>query len=98
MPFAFEDDYGNQWVSFRFEIESLNASTGNSLVVRDLDILYDWERTFDESDGFDRELNQGVALAQGTGSADIPFAVYTSNGGAGSLTSASPLHPDTTVP
>ena len=82
VPFAFEDDYGNQWVSFRFELESLNASTGSSLVVRDLDILYDWERTFDESDGFDRELNQGVALAQGTGTADIPFAVYTSNGGA----------------
>ena len=51
-------------------------------MVRDLDILYDWERTFDESDGFDHELNQGVALAQGTGTADIPFAVYTSNGGA----------------
>jgi hypothetical protein len=82
VPFAFEDDYGNQWVSFRFELESLNASTGASLVVRDLDILYDWERTFDENDGFDRELNQGVALAQGAGTADIPFAVHTSNGGA----------------
>ena len=82
VPFAFEDDYGNQWVSFRFELESLNASTGASLVVRNLDIVYDWERTFDENDGFDRELNQGVALAQGTGTADIPFAVHTSNGGA----------------
>ena len=35
VPFAFEDDFGNQWVSFRFELESLNASTGSSLVVRD---------------------------------------------------------------
>ncbi len=82
VPYAFEDDYGNQWVSFRFELESLNASTGSSLVVRDLDIVYDWERTFDETDGLDRELNQGVALAGGAGSVDVPFVVYTSNGGA----------------
>lgn len=79
---AFSDAYGNDWVRFRFELESQNATTGSTLVMRNLDIVYDWERGFDEDDGFDRELNQGVALAGGSGTVDVPIAVHTDNGGA----------------
>ena len=82
VTYAFADAYGNEWVSFRFELESTNASTGSTLVMRNLDIVYDWERSFDEADGFDRELNQGVALAGGSGSVDVAFAVHTNDGGA----------------
>ncbi|MGB1098619.1 MAG: hypothetical protein ACPG34_05000 [Poseidonia sp.] len=76
-----QDEFGRYWVMFRFMVDSPNASSGTTLDLVDLDIVYDYATTLDETDGFDIELNQGVALWTGGATATVPVAVYSSTGG-----------------
>ena len=76
-----QDEFGRNWVMFRFMVDSPNASSGTSLNLVDLDIVYDYETVLNEADGFDIELNQGVALWTGGATAEVPIAVSTSSGG-----------------
>ncbi|MEC8398232.1 MAG: hypothetical protein VXZ34_01465, partial [Candidatus Thermoplasmatota archaeon] len=74
---------------FRFMVDSPNASSGTSLDIVDLDIVYDYSTVIDETDGFDIELNQGIALWTGGATATVPIAVYTDSGGGVSLSDLS---------
>ena len=76
-----QDEFGRYWVMFRFMVDSPNASSGTTLNLVDLDIIYDYGITLDETDGFDIELNQGVALWTGGATTTVPVAVYSSTGG-----------------
>ncbi|MEC8632919.1 MAG: hypothetical protein VXY10_05740, partial [Candidatus Thermoplasmatota archaeon] len=76
-----QDEFGRYWVMLRFMVDSPNASSGTTLDIVDLDIVYDYGTTLDETDGFDIELNQGVALWTGGATATVPVAVYSSTGG-----------------
>ena len=84
-----EDEFGRYWVMFRFEVDSPNASSGTTLDIVDLDIVYDYATTLNAADGFDIELNQGVALWTGGATASVPVAVYTDSGGGVSLSDLS---------
>lgn len=76
------DEFGRNWVTFRFAIESPNASSGTSLNVVGLDVVYNYSTTINTLDGFDIELNQGIALWTGGGAnARVPIAVHTDTGG-----------------
>ena len=86
-----QDEFGHYWVMFRFMVDSPNASSGTTLDLVDLDIIYDYGITLDETDGFDIELNQGVALWTGGATATVPVAVYSSTGG-GVMLSLSLIH------
>ena len=48
-----QDEFGRYWVMFRFMVDSPNASSGTSLDIVDLDIVYDYSTVIDETDGFD---------------------------------------------
>jgi len=76
------DAYGNEWYRFKFEIDSPNATTGTSVVLRDLNIMYNWSRVLDESNDIDRELSQGVALQNSSEMVDVPVEVSATGGGA----------------
>ncbi|MEC8817441.1 MAG: hypothetical protein VXX34_08605, partial [Candidatus Thermoplasmatota archaeon] len=84
-----QDEFGRYWVMFRFMVDSPNASSGTSLDIVDLDIVYDYSTVIDETDGFDIELNQGIALWTGGATATVPIAVYTDSGGGVSLSDLS---------
>ena len=81
---SYEDDYGNQWVTFQFKVVNANAASGTQVSVRDLDITYNWDATLGASINFDRELNQGIALGTG-GSVDVPLSLSANSGGAVNL-------------
>ena len=76
-----QDEFGRYWVMFRFMIESPNASSGTSLDIVELDVVYNYSTVLNAADGLDLELNQGVALWNGGATASVPVAVYTETGG-----------------
>ncbi|MCS5536666.1 MAG: hypothetical protein NZ770_01035, partial [Candidatus Poseidoniaceae archaeon] len=83
VPVSHTDAYGNDWVSFHFKATSPNASTGASVRVLDLNVLYDWEQTLGASHGMVRELSQGVALGTPSGGiVSVPIVVRAGSGGA----------------
>jgi len=84
-----EDEFGRYWVKFRFTVDSPNASSGTSLNLVDMDIVYNYSTTLNAADGFDIELNQGVALWTGGATATVPVAVYTDTGGGVTLSDLS---------
>ena len=84
-----QDEFGRYWVMFRFMVDSPNGSSGTTLDLVDLDIVYDYSTTLNTADGFDIELNQGVALWTGGATASVPIAVYTDSGGGVSLSDLS---------
>ena len=84
-----QDEFGRYWVLFRFMVDSPNASSGTTLDLVDLDIVYDYSTTLNAADGLDIELNQGVALWTGGATATVPVAVYTDSGGGVSLSDLS---------
>jgi hypothetical protein len=81
VPISYYDQYDNEWQSFRLKATSLNASTGAQMVVRDLDIVYNYSVTLGNSDGLDLELNKGVALWDGGSTAEVELEVTSSSGG-----------------
>ncbi len=83
---SYNDEYGNDWATFRFNIENINAASGTQVTVKGLDILYNWERTLGAANNIDRELNQGIALGTGT-NVNVPFALSANSGGAVHLSS-----------
>ncbi|MGB1766934.1 MAG: hypothetical protein ACPHJE_06180, partial [Poseidonia sp.] len=84
-----QDEFGRYWVKFRFTVDSPNASSGTSLNLVDLDIVYNYSTTLNAADGLDIELNQGVALWTGGATATVPVAVYTDTGGGVTLSDLS---------
>ena len=81
-PTAHIDANGNGWKKFRFVIESLNASSGASIDLMGLDIVYDVTHYLGDSNNFAKELSQGVALSDSTdGTASVPITVHASSGG-----------------
>jgi hypothetical protein len=82
------DAYGNEWITLHFVVENTDALTSSSILVRDLDIIYEWETTLDASDYLDRELNQGIALGTGA-EVSVPMALSAGSGGAVSLSDLS---------
>ena len=84
-----QDEFGRYWVMFRFMVDSPNASSGTTLDIVDMDIVYDYSTTLNAADGFDVELNQGVALWTGGATASVPVAVYTDSGGGVTLSDLS---------
>lgn len=75
------DDFGREWLKFRFSVDSPNASSGTTLDIVDLDIVYNYSTTLTTSDNLDIELNQGIALWNGGSTAQVPIALYTTSGG-----------------
>ena len=88
-PISHYDAYGGEWMTFRFKASSPDALTGTSTIATGLNILYSYSTTFDENDGFDVELNQGVALWTGGSTANVPVGVYSTIGGGVSFSSLS---------
>jgi len=81
VPVSHVDAYGNEWMTFRFKADSPNASTGATMVIRDLDVIYNFTTTLDNSDGLDLELNKGVALWTGGSTANVEMTVTSTSGG-----------------
>jgi len=82
------DEFGNDYATFRFNIENVNAASGTQVTAKELDIVYNWEKTLGAANNIDREMNQGIALGTGT-TVDVPFALDASSGGAVKLSSLS---------
>ena len=76
-----QDEFGRYWIKFRFMVDSPNASSGTSLNIVNLDVVYNYSTTLTSTDGLDIELNQGVALWTGGATATVPVALYTDTGG-----------------
>ncbi len=90
VPTSHEDEYGNEWMTFFFKAVSPNASTGASMTVKGLDIIYDYSTTINNGDGLDLELNQGVALwDEGGATASVEIAVSSTSGGGVTLSDLS---------
>jgi hypothetical protein len=81
VPVSHVDAYGTDWMTFRFKADSPDASTGATMVIRDLDVIYNYSTTIDASDGLDLELNKGVALWTGGSTANVELAVTSTSGG-----------------
>jgi len=81
VPISHYDAYGNEWQTFRFRVDSPNASTGAQMIVRDLDIVYNYSVSFGNANDLDRELNKGVALWNGGSIAEVELKVTGSIGG-----------------
>ena len=81
VPVSHIDAYGNEWMTFRFKADSPNASTGATMVIRDIDVVYNFTTTLDNSNGLDLELNKGVALWSGGPMANVEIAVTSTSGG-----------------
>ena len=81
VPISHYDAYGNEWQTFRLRADSPNASTGAQMIVRDLDIVYNYSVSLNNADGLDRELNKGVALWDGGSTAEVKMKVTGSLGG-----------------
>ena len=81
VPVSHVDAYGNEWMTFRFKADSPSSETGATMVIRDLDIIYNFTTTLDNSDGLDLELNKGVALWSGGSMANVEVAVSSTSGG-----------------
>ncbi len=90
VPHSHDDAYGNKWMTFFFKATSPNASTGASMTVKGLDIIYDYSTVINNGDGLDSELNQGIALWDGGGAtASVPIAVSSTTGGGVTLSELS---------
>ena len=86
VPTSHVDQYGNEWISFHFKAQSPNASTGASMRMQNLIILYDWNTELGSTHDLVRELSQGIALGTEVGGfVDVPFKVHATSGGALSL-------------
>ena len=81
VPVSHYDAYGQEWQTFRLRANSPNASTGAQMIVRDLDIIYNYTVSLSNSDGLDRELNKGVALWDGGTTAEVELKVSGTIGG-----------------
>ena len=81
VPVSHIDAYGNEWMTFRFKAESPSSETGATMVIRDIDVVYNLTTTLDNSDGLDLELNKGVALWDGGSMANVEIAVTSTSGG-----------------
>ena len=89
-PTAHIDANGNGWKKFRFSIESLNATSGTTIDLVGLDVVYDVTHYLSTSHNFAEELAQGVALSSSmTGSATVPIVVHANTGGGLSFSSLS---------
>ena len=81
-PIGHTDSNGNEWKIFRFEIESPNASSGATVDLIGLDVVYEVTHYLGESNNFSKELAQGVALSNLTsGYASVPITVHAESGG-----------------
>nr|MBC8518757.1 hypothetical protein [Euryarchaeota archaeon] len=67
VPTSHPDEYGNEWVQFRFKFTNPSAQAATSILLKDLDIFYTWSRTLSDGNNIARELNQGVALGSPLG-------------------------------
>ena len=81
VPVSHIDAYGNEWMTFRFKADSPSSETGATMVIRDIDVVYNLTTTLDNSDGLDLELNKGVALWDGGSMANVQVAVTSTSGG-----------------
>ena len=89
-PTAHIDANGNGWKKFRFSIESLNASSGATIDLVGLDVVYDVTHYLSTANDFSKELAQGVALSTSTvGYATVPIAVHALSGGGVTFSSLS---------
>ena len=89
-PTAHIDANGNNWKKFSFSIESLNASSGATIDLIGLDVVYDVTHYLSTANNFAKELAQGVALSGAmSGSATVPIAVHAESGGGVSFSSLS---------
>lgn len=86
VPTSHLDEYGNEWMTFHFKVQSPNASTGASMRLQNLIILYDWSTELGSTHNLVRELSQGIALGtESSGTVEVPFKVHSTSGGALSL-------------
>ena len=81
VPVSHIDAYGNEWMTFRFKADSPSSETGATMVIRDIDVVYNLTTTLDNSDGFAMELNKGVALRSGGTTVNVEVAVTSTSGG-----------------
>jgi len=81
VPVSYVDEYGNEWITLHFNAVNANAASGSSVIVQNLDVIYEWNTTLNAVNNLDRELNQGVALG-GASSVDVPFVLSAGSGGA----------------
>ena len=83
VPAAVIDEFGNEWVQFRFRFENSAPLVGSSITLRDLEIFYEWTVVLGATHDLARELNQGVALgAPSGGEVAVPISIQGDTGGA----------------
>ncbi len=83
VPTSHIDAYGNEWISLHFKITSPDASTGSSLRLNNLIILYDWQTTLGSQQNLVRELSQGISSGIETaGVVEVPINIQATSGGA----------------
>ena len=86
VPTSHIDAYGNEWISFHFKAQSPNASTGASMRLQNLIVLYDWSVELGAQHNLVRELSQGIALGtESGGMVSVPFEMQATSGGALSM-------------
>ena len=78
---AYVDEYGNQWYYFELVVTNNFATTGSSVAIKNLDVLYDWSFTLSANHNLGRELNQGIALGASGATIDVPIKVSATSGG-----------------
>ena len=86
-PIFKTDSFGTQWVRIGFDIFQPDSANGGSINLENLDVIYNYNHTFDQTNGFDTYLREYVAAeAQlvSTGS-DIVIPVTTSSTSGGAM-------------
>ncbi len=88
---AYADEYGNEWYYFELVVTNNFGTTGSSVTIKNLDIIYDWSVTLSSNHDLARELNQGIALGASGATVDVPIKVSATSGGSISLSNLGAL-------
>ena len=85
-PIFKTDSFGTQWVRIGFDIFQPDSTNGGSINLDNLDVIYNYNHTFDQSNGFDTFLREFVAaeaqLVSDGSDIDFPVTTSSSTGGA----------------
>ena len=86
-PIFKTDDFGNQWVRIGFNILQPDSVNGGFIELENLDVIYNYNYTFDQSNGFDTYLREYVAAEAQLVSpgSDIMMPVTTSSSTGGAI-------------
>mgnify|MGYP004227407285 FL=1 len=85
-PIFKTDSFGTEWVRIGFIIDQSDSANGGSINLENLEIYYNYNHTFNQSNGFDTYLREYVAaeaqLVASGSDISIPVTTSSSTGGA----------------